>query len=394
MKRHLTISLVVLAALSLGLMGRWWIAKSPAYRGKTLEAWSMQSYYSPDPKLRAEATAVVQDLGPQAVPGLIRLLRTQDATLNRKAWAVVPALPLWARRLVHGSIRPPEAATVRAAAAHSLGLIGPEARTAATFLGLCLRDLQGTVRWDAATALSRMGPEGVPPLAEALSDPNAEVRQAAASGLSQVVTGADPALPGLITCLGDENARVRERAASAVLAIGKPALPALIEAVEQGQGPRRQAAAAVLMRIYPLPRVAEAPMLKMVVDESPAARQQAIESLASMHDWRPAALAAYTNALLDPVPEVRLAATRGLGQVGPKGEAAVPSLTALFGDESPLVRQAAAQTLGQFGAASQPALPGLKRLAEDHVPEVRTAAVDAQHRIEAGLATAGAGRPP
>jgi HEAT repeat protein len=194
--------------------------------------------------------------------------------------------------------------------------------------------------------------------------------------------------------LGDENARVRESAGNAVSAIGKPALPVLIEAVERGQGPRRLAAATVLMRIYPLPRAAEAPMLKMVVDENPAARQQAIESLASMHDGRPAVLAAYINALLDPVPEVRLAAAQALGQVGPKGETAVPSLTALLGDESPVVRQAAAQTLGQFGAASQPALPGLKRLAEDHVPEVRAAAVDAQHRIEAGLATAGAGRNP
>jgi HEAT repeat protein len=384
MKRHLTIGLAAIAGCVLvGWVAHWWIARPLRYQGRSLEAWSMQFSYSPDPKLRDQAGAIIQALGAKAVPGLMRLLQTQDPLLKEKAWALGPSLPRAWRRLVLRSLKPPEAAAVRVAAARSLGLVGAEAHDAVPLLARCLRDQQGSVRWDAANALSRIGPEAVPLLGEALQDPNAQVRRAAATALSQMHGQAESTIPALVRCLGDESEQVQIVAVDALSAIGKPAVPALVEAIEHGQGPARQGAAAALMKVYPSPRVAEGPLLKLLLDESPSARQQAINFLTSMRDTQPAVVAAFTAALNDPVLEVRLAAAQALASAGSRAESAVRELTELLKDPSPLLRAAGARALGQIGAGAKSALPELARLAADHVEEVRAAAAEAQARIQA-----------
>src|SRR5262249_35070773 len=101
MKRHLIIAMAsVGVCLLTALVVYWCITKPSLYQGKSLQAWSMQLSYSPDPRLREQAAAVVQALGTQAVPGLARLLQTQDPVVNQKAWAVAPSLSRTWRRLL------------------------------------------------------------------------------------------------------------------------------------------------------------------------------------------------------------------------------------------------------------------------------------------------------
>src|SRR5262245_58828063 len=116
MKRHLIIAMASVGVCLLTALAAYrWIAKPSMFKGKSLQAWSMQLSYSPDPKLREQAAAVIQALGTQAVPGLARLLQTQDTVVNQKAWAVAPSLSRTWRRLLQRSFKPPEAAAIRAA---------------------------------------------------------------------------------------------------------------------------------------------------------------------------------------------------------------------------------------------------------------------------------------
>lgn len=86
-------------------------------------------------------------------------------------------------------------------------------------------------------ALGNFGLDGqaaVPELSRALTDPDVEVRQAAAWSLSQVGPKAAKAVPKLIDVLADPDPHVRSLAAVALAGMGRqaePALPALIRAL-------------------------------------------------------------------------------------------------------------------------------------------------------------------
>ena len=76
-----------------------------------------------------------------------------------------------------------ESPTVRGAAAHALGGIGPAAKDAVPELAKLLKDPDADVRRAAAHALGGIGPaakDAVPELAKLLKDPDAGVRGAAA----------------------------------------------------------------------------------------------------------------------------------------------------------------------------------------------------------------------
>lgn len=89
-------------------------------------------------------------------------------------------------------------------------------------------------RWWALRCLAGMDGPGVTPLLIAgLRDPEVEVRQCAALGLSH---NPDPAaIPDLVTALHLEDPMLRRLAAEALVAIGEPAVPALIETLAGGQ---------------------------------------------------------------------------------------------------------------------------------------------------------------
>lgn len=110
------------------------------------------------------------------------------------------------------------------AAARQLAEIGAPILPA---LERLLESEEGDRRWWAVRTLGQMGAPRCDWLVRSLADPSAEVRAAAALGLSaHPVEEAAPALAGV---LQDEDSVVAILAVNALLAIGAPAVPVLLE---------------------------------------------------------------------------------------------------------------------------------------------------------------------
>jgi HEAT repeat protein len=279
------------------------------YRGQSLKAWSIQAYHG-----NSNAMATLKDLGTNAIPELIHLLKTRDSFLRRQTWAQLPKLPRRLRRTIAQSYPPPQAEAVREAAAHALGRLGLEARAAIPALSRALRDPQGRVRWEAANALSSMGKESMTVLVEALNEKDSKVRQAAAHGLGQIGPEAVAAVPAL-------------------------------DAVESGQVLSRGAAMRTLTNSG-LPQMkACSEFLQMARDESPARRRRAIEALGAIRVAGSLAVHASLEALDDPAMEVRLAAIKTLGASGGTEQGTARALTGCLKDDSAQIREAAARAL-------------------------------------------------
>src|SRR5260370_25520134 len=174
-KRRLWIGMAVIGIA--GLAAIWtarFIADDPVYQGKRLHTLSLQAYARDE---RAEAA--LKAMGKRAVPGLTRLLQTKDSALRKWIWALQPRLPRRLGLLVLRKVGRPNAVMVREAAAQSLGIIGPEAKSAVVPLARALRDKEGRVWWEVAIALGRIGKESGRGLIEALRDRDDRVRHTA-----------------------------------------------------------------------------------------------------------------------------------------------------------------------------------------------------------------------
>jgi hypothetical protein len=114
----------------------------------------------------------------------------------------------------------------RAEIVRSIGSFRKDAVGAVEDLSQALTDPDFNVRSAAAWALSQTGPAGViavPALRAALTDSNPRVRCLAAIALREIGPGAIPAVPHLIAALSDSESSVRAAAAQALGAIGPAA---------------------------------------------------------------------------------------------------------------------------------------------------------------------------
>jgi HEAT repeat protein len=145
---------------------------------------------------------------------------------------------------------------VRWAAARALGKIGPDrAATAVAALGRLLGDWDLDVDLAAATALERFGPvarDAVPQLVRALGASDAEKRLAVIRTLTAIGTDARPAIPALAVALSDPDETVRRNAAQLLGKFGTQAAsaePALRSAMADPVPEVRQAASGALLKI-------------------------------------------------------------------------------------------------------------------------------------------------
>lgn len=176
-------------------------------------------------------------------------------------------------------------------------------------------------RWAAQRLLnnSELALEAVPAMAEALSDPDGEVRYWVASTLSHVGPPAAPVIPALTKC-------------------------------------------------------AE-------VDPVWAVRAECIKAVARAAPTGEAALPAILVGLADDEEQVQSRSAVALGQVERWEPGAVPALTELLKDERTYVRANAAESLGRVGPPAKSAVPALERLTQDTDAHVRLASSDALSKI-------------
>jgi cyclophilin family peptidyl-prolyl cis-trans isomerase/HEAT repeat protein len=238
-----------------------------------------------------------------------------------------------------------DAARVRARAALALGRIGDPASAAP--LREALRDEDPAVRRDAALALGLLGDEEAEPvlLRRLALDRGVAERAADLAALGRV--GGERSLPALTFSLTEPEAEVRAAAALALAALGHrrrlgvqlaTAEAALATALGDGQGEVRRAAAFALHRVRP-----ERGLRPPTGD---------------------AAVAALRKALRDTDPEVRSLALRGFAQRGPQDH---EPLVAALADSDWRVRVQAVRVLPATGGVGVDAVAAFAASSFQHL---------------------------
>lgn len=212
----------------------------------------------------------------------------------------------------------------------------------------------------------------VPALISALSDPDANVRIAAANSLGQLE---DPrAIPGLVAATRDANPKVRSAAFEALTRFEDPRIfEPMLSALKDPDADVRERAAQVLGSLEN--KQALQPLIGALADSSAGVREAAAQSLGELQD--PAAASALAGALKDARPDVREAAARSLGELNLTK--APPALIAALKDPNADVREAAARSLGEMQDPG--AVPGLQASLNDSNADVRESAVQALGEI-------------
>jgi len=181
------------------------------------------------------------------------------------------------------------------------------------------------------------GPEDVPPLLLELKNAQPRVRRDAAEELGRIRGAAGTSVPPLEQALRDPSAEVRVAAAGALAAID----PARADAAVQ---------------------VA----IEALKDKSDAARRAAAWMLGDLEKKAAPACATLSAMLRDPDGELRWAAANALGEIGPASAGALPGLLALLSDKDANLRATAADALAQIGGEARvPAQAALERALKD-----------------------------
>jgi HEAT repeat protein/beta-lactamase regulating signal transducer with metallopeptidase domain len=255
---------------------------------------------------------------------------------------------------------------------------GASSTSAVSALAEALRDPVASVRQAAAQALGNARDTvAVQALIEVLrSDPSALVRRSAAWSLGEIKNAA--AVPALAEALGrDRDPEVRRNAASALGNIDNPrATPALMQALERDTDVAvRTKAAEALSNIEDAAAI-DALIRALDRDTDAGVRRAVIDAIDNLEDAR--ALPSVTRALRDANAEVRRAAAEALGSM--EDNDAVPALIAVARDADAEVRYAVLNALGNL--SDRRAIETFVGALGDRDVEVRRAAAQGIGNLE------------
>jgi len=384
-----------LLVLSVIFRAALWSSRPRHHQGRSLQEWTRQLNDERADR-RAQAVDAIVALGYEAVPELVRALRTHESRAQQLFAATVRRVP-WVHFRTRNTVR------LRAQAALALGRMGITAVAAAPQLIAALGDSSAYVREQAEIALIAIGPRVTPSLTngllaptstarcqaarilgrlgeaaataspaliERLNDSYVEVRAASAEALGRI--GQDPAqvVPALSRALHDPSGRVREQAAWAMNRFGGKAvlaLPELIRALSDSHDAVRASAANALARIGASAAPAVPALVGNLHHASSPVRTSAARALGRIGFPSVTAVPALVRALQGQDFFTQMESARALGQIGPEAATAVPQLTMLLKEEPVALRVCAAEALGRMGEAARPAVPALlEALNNDH----------------------------
>lgn len=170
------------------------------------------------------AVRAIREIGTEAVPHLLGMLRARDSRTKLKVMEWLAKQSILKLRLV-------TATESHQRALDGFRALGPLAKPAIPALVELHNDRRTAER--AAWALAAIGPDAVLPFAKALTNKDPAVRMDAAMTLgSHFGAAAQPAIPALLHSLKDQDARVRHCAGVALGRIGREpdlVIPALTE---------------------------------------------------------------------------------------------------------------------------------------------------------------------
>jgi HEAT repeat protein len=361
-----------------------------------------------DERTTRNALRELEDIGPEAVPQLVRAYRTSDVDVRIPAWQFVVGN---GSKLVAPLVNAlkSEDPLVREDGAFGLGLLAthgheagfsvvdsPNENVVAALIG-ALKDEHAGVRTHAIDALRAIGPDALgalPTLVEMLEDGSTELSHQIISAIGRL--GSD-AIPGVEALLQRDSDVVRRRAAAALKMIQVGGLikqlndestwphsvPALVEIGPDAVGPILRVferewmppyedvhredsiifpAAAVLARMG---KEAIPPLVLALKDDSAVLRSVAAEWLGRLGIFAREAESGIGDA---DDKDIRLELFRGVKlesvlsmQVAIR-ELAVPALQIALKDADGLVRYHAMGALGDIGPPAREALPDLLEL--------------------------------
>jgi HEAT repeat protein len=348
-----------------------------------------------DEKVRMQAVREFGEIGDKAIGPLVVAIKELDQNdtlrlyaalaLGRIGKEAVPTLQIalksWDDRLLE-------------AAAHALGDIGPDAKTAVPGLIALMRKKSGSnlasviipdalgkigkpvvaplvavldgddlreanlVTESAMRALAKMGANAksaIPSILRVLKGGGFLLRIEAASSLGKIApgTGVKEVVPALTAALQDKNEFVRKEAAMALGNMGpsaKEAVPALIDLLSEGRPAsyaRADVGGAASDALAKIGKAAVPRLIKALKSRDTDVRKGAADALAEIRAQAKTATAELTAALRDRDPGVRAAAARALGSIGPDAKSALPAIKRLLKDKEAVVRKAAAVALKQ-----------------------------------------------
>jgi HEAT repeat protein len=255
-------------------------------------------------------------------------------------------------------------------------------------------DKEGSVREAAATGLGNMVPDSkkvVSVLAAALKDPHAGTRAAAAQTLGLLGADAELALPNLLAALQNKelDSFTRIYAAQAISRLdvgGLKAIPALVAVLTDKDQDLRKAAAEAIGRYGTIAQPAAVDLGKALVnkDNDVEVRRAAVVALGKMGAEAKDAWPNVHLAFKDADSSVRYQAVRVAGNLAKDNLKIVPVLADVCEKDTNLeTRMAAIEELAQLGPAAKEAVEKLKKLAsEDSQVAVRKAADAALKKIQ------------
>jgi HEAT repeat protein len=279
-----------------------------------VRSWLVEKFLSADAASRramaARALALIGPPASEAVPDLEETLRQGD-----------PRVAMYA--------------------AAALGNLGP---TAVPALIRSLADTNTTVRQAAGyglgTARAYAAP-AIPALRASLADTNASVRGCAAYALSCIWA---PPSTGLVTLVDEETGLAREAAAHALQNSRVPARlaqPALLRMLASASPAERRSAVIALAYLQPWSQEVFAALVNALSDPSESVRAAATNAFSPTNQRAQSSLAILAQNLTHARPEMRAWSARTIGGFGPAAASVLPALAALAADTNATVRAAA-----------------------------------------------------
>jgi HEAT repeat protein len=266
---------LVLALAAIGVVLYASRTNEPSYQGRALSQWLREIERAPDDRETEPAKDAVRQIGTNAIPYLLGMMRAEDSKLKETFNTLVSKAHIYRFRIA-------EASDKQARAFDGFFVLGPQASPAIPELTVLLNNPK-IVRL-AAAALIYISTNGVEAATTGLRSTNPLVRREIAgvlgtAGIVRFSTNATPArmailraqaefaVPALIRLLNDSDELTRARAGTSLGLLGqKPEIvvPALIRNLGETNGWRVPHSAAKGLSRFGTNAVAALPALKAI----------------------------------------------------------------------------------------------------------------------------------
>ncbi len=303
-----------------------------------------------DKQVRRDAALRLSQMGPAAKPAvaaLVKAMDDQDRQVGENALDALAQIGPDAREAIPGLIDALDGRKVRGGRNQSRQ--------------------QSLLR--AAFALTRIGPEAIPPLIKALSGDDFFLRIGAAKALGGMGPSAKEAVPALIANFRHSSPEMQTEAMDALSLIGADAVPKLQEALGNDDARMRQGAAIALGEIGKPAKDAGAKLAEVAAnDQDLGVRNAALGAVVKVGVDPAQTLPLLEKGLRSGDEKLRHTAVNGLASIRP-ASAAVDALQKMLAENDPAVQQRAAHALGRLASRAASAAPALVACAEANPAE-------------------------